>query len=95
MFDIDIEFEDIETIKDIDAKKIAHQLRINGIASTQNKNISRMISKRMPLFRDENNPKILIAPDRHMKRKIISINPELINPDKELERFLKQMIKMF
>ena len=95
MFDIDVDFEEIERITNPSAKKIVHQLRLNGSATTKDKNISWQIGKKLPRFRDESNPIILIGPDRHTKQKLIMINPNLVNPDKELERFLKKMIKIF
>ena len=95
MFDVDVDFEEIEAISNISAKKIAHQLRLNGSATTKDKNIFWQIGKKLPSFRMKNNPKILIAPDRHTKQKLIMINPDLTDPDKELERFLKKMIKIF
>lgn len=95
MFDVDIDFEEIEEINNLSAKKIAHQLKLNGSATTKDKNISRIIGKKLPSFRDKRNPKILIGPDRHMQEKMIMINPNLADPDKELERFIKKMIKIF
>lgn len=95
MINVDVDFEEIEEISNISAKKIAHQLRLNGFATTKDSNISWQIGKKLPSFRMERNPKILIAPDRHTKQKLIMINPNLINPDKELEKFIKRMIKIF
>ena len=95
MFDIDVDFEEIEKITNLSAKKIVHQLKLNGYATTTDKNISWQIGKKLPAFRMKNNPKILIGPDRHTKQKLIMINPNLANPDKELKCFLKKMIKIF
>ena len=95
MFDIDIDFEEIERITNPSAKKIAHQLRSNGFATTTDERISLEIRNKLPSFRNKHNPTILMASDRRTHQKIISINPNLINPDKELEKFVKKMIKIF
>jgi len=92
---IDVDFEEIEEISNMSAKKIAHQMKLKGFATTKDSSISWKISKCMPEFRDKHNPKILIGPDRHMKQKMIMINPNLSDPDKEIKKFIKGMIKIF
>lgn len=93
MYDLDIDLEEIEKIRDPIVRNIAHQLKVNGFAVTNNGNISTNISRKFPEFREKKT--ILMAPDRRSDVNIISINPALINPDKELERFIKKMIKSF
>lgn len=95
MFDIDVDFEEIEKITHPSVKNIAHQLRRNGYAITTDRYISLKIRNKLPEFREKQNPRILMAQDRRSHQKIISINPALTNPDKELERFIKKMIKIF
>lgn len=99
MYDLDIDLEAIEKIQDPTVKNIAHQLRINGFAVTSSDNISNRISRKYPEFRDRENkhknPAIIMGNDRGANMSFISINPALINPDKELERFIKKMIKSF
>lgn len=95
MFDIDVDFEEIERITNPSAKKIAHQLKLNGHATTKDSRISLEIRNKLPSFRNKHNPKILMASDRRTQQKIIMINPNLVDTNKELEKFIKKMIKIF
>lgn len=93
IFDLDIDLDEIEKIQDPTIKNIVSQLRINGFAVTKDNNISRKISKKYPKFRENEN--IIMAPDRRLKVNVIGFNPAHINCDKELEKFIKGIIKSF
>lgn len=97
MFDIDIDIEEIEKIKDPNIKFVVNQLKLNGFAVTQNNDISRKISKKLPEFRKSKDPIIIMGPDRYCEPyyKMFCVNPTLIDPGKELERFIKKIIKKF
>jgi len=93
IFDLDIDLDEIEKIQDLTIKNIVNQLRINGFAVTKDNSISRRISKKYPEFRE--NKSIIMAPDRRLDVNIISINPAHTNCNKELEKFIKGIIKSF
>lgn len=99
MFDLDIDLEEIEKIKNPMVRNIASQLRMNGFATTLDNTASRIISKKLPEYRKKkgmaSSTKILMAPDRKADINIISINPNLSNPSRELERFIKKLITRF
>jgi len=95
MIHVDVDFEEIEEISNLSAKKIAHQLRLNGFATTKDNRISLKISQKIPEFRNKKYPKILMGFDTRTREKMIAINPALMNPDKELKKFIKEMIKKF
>jgi len=99
MFDMDIDLEEIEKIKNPMVKNIASQLRLNGFATTLDDTASRTIARKLPEYRKKKSvahkTKILMAPDRKANLNIITINPSLTHPDKELERFIKKLIIEF
>jgi hypothetical protein len=93
MTDLDIDLKELERIKDPSIRFIVNQLRINGFAATSDNSVSRRISKRLPEFREKKT--ILMAPDRRSDVNIISVNPSLVDPGRELERFIKKIMKVF
>lgn len=95
MIEIDVDFDEIERIANPTAKSIAHQLRLNGFATTKDSHVSLEITKKLPEYREKHSPKIFMASDRRTNVKMISINPMLKDPNKELEGFIKKMIKKF
>jgi len=96
MFDIDIDLEEIEKINNSTIKNIVYQLKMNGFAITNDNNISNQLSRKIPKLRKQaEKPILIMGPDRRFKKSIIAINPVLINPDKELEKAIKKIIRSF
>lgn len=98
MIELDIDVEELNKIKDPNIKLIADQLRANGFAVYKEKrSLARKLSRVLPEYRKDENPKIVMASDRYSKTRLktIAINPSLVDPQKELEKFVRDIIKKF
>ena len=101
MFDIDIDFDELDKINDPALKNIVNQLRMNGFAITDNDKtpgrISNLISHRCPSLRGKKGkePLIIMGCDRRYNKSIISINMPMVNPEKELKKIINNIMKCF
>lgn len=98
MIELDIDIEEIEKIKDPNIKFIVNQLKINGFAVYKERTpLARKLSRMLPEYRKSGDPKIIIGYDRYLKPrfKTIAINPMLVDPQKELEKFVRKIMKKF
>ena len=98
MLDINIDLEELEVLNGQSAKSVLAQLITTGTAHTKDNYINNIITIKLPeLRRPKNDPKVIMANDRRSKFSVISFNLNRydINPENDLEKDIKKMIKIF
>lgn len=93
-YDIDIDLDEIQKIKNPAIKSLVSQLRANGVAYTTSDSIGRKISRRFPEYRDKHDPILVISNDRKTNRSAIGFNFERVNFN-DMDKIIKQIMKGF
>ena len=96
-YDLDIDIDEINKIKNPQIKNLVHQLKSTGIAYTSDNKLGQRISRKYPELRKPGTPILIIGRDETMNKHFIGLNfPELqMTGMKELDKSIKKIIRSF
>lgn len=94
-YDLDIDLDEIQRIKNPQIKNLVQQLKMNGIAYHSNDDIGRKISRKFPEYRKKDKPVLIIGNDRKTNRNFIGFNFPEVDYNSDMDKVIKKIIKSF
>lgn len=90
---IDVDLDVLDDMQDDDVKNILRRFAIDGYANFHNNSINRKVSRAVPHLVDGSNPVLVLSNSRRANIKSMSINNNVLNADKIVSAFWKDIIK--